>query len=777
MSAPVAADLEEPQESPGRRPWRPGGSWRPGGGSRLPVPAFAARLPRPSEETLWTVGLGVLLAVIALRAGGGFQLGRITGVEMALQVAGGALVAAAVLHHRTERVHGAWAALAFLALAVYTALSILWAVNPSDTWLEANRTLAYLATFCGGVALARLAPQRWSALIGATLLCATIVCTYALLTKALPGTFAQDETFARLREPFGYWNSVGLIAALGVPGALWLGSRRHGHAAVSALAYPALGILVVTILLAYSRGSLLAVAVGAGVWFVAVPLRLRGMAALAAGALGGGAVALWVFAQDALTKDDVPLGLRETAGQQLGLALLAMIVVLTIVGLVALFTAARRPPDPDVRRRAGSAIVVALALVPLVLTAGLALSEKGLGGSISDGWTKLTDPGASLPANDPGRLTAVGSVRARYWDQAFKIAGDEPVLGVGAGGYATARPRYRTDDLAVRHAHGWLPQTVADLGFLGLALSLTALAAWLLAARRTLGLRRGWRSEAIDAERVGLVTLSAIVVTFGVHSFVDFTWFVPGLAVLALLSAGWVAGRGPLGAYAGAPALDPDAPAVPSARERLREGAADRRRLVAAAGVLLVALVAAWQTWQPYRSLTAGQDALALAGERKFDEAREKAEAARDRNPLSVEPLYELGAVELAAGRIDRARAALEEAVRLQPSNSSPWLRLAEHRLLVDGDPQRALQVLGPALFLDPRSGPGTSLFLEAQRRATGAPAGGTPVAPPPGTPPAAGAPGAPADPGAAPAPGVPPAATTPAAPPASTTPDTTTAP
>jgi hypothetical protein len=764
VSSPVAADLDEPPSSPGRRPWRPGGSWRPGSGPRPQVPAVVRRLPRPAEETLWTVGLGLLLAVIALRAGGGFQLGRITGVEMGLQVAGGALVAAAVLHHRTERVYGAWAALAFLVLAVYTALSILWAVNPSDTWLEANRTLAYLATFCGGVALARLAPQRWSALIGATLLCATIVCSYALLTKVLPGTFAQDETFARLREPFGYWNSVGLIAALGVPGALWLGSRRHGHAAVSALAYPALGILIVTILLAYSRGSLLAVIVGAGVWFVAVPLRLRGMAALAAGALGGGAVALWVFAQDALTKDDVPLGLRETAGQQLGLALLAMLAILTLAGLVALFTAARRPPDPQVRRRAGSAIVVALALVPVVLTGGLAFSDKGLGGSISDGWTKLTDPDASLPANDPGRLTAVGSVRARYWDQAFKIVDDEPVLGVGAGGYATARPRYRTDDLAVRHAHGWLPQTVADLGLLGLAVSLSLLVAWLLAARRTLGLRRGWREEAIDAERVGLFTLTAIVVTFGVHSFVDFTWFVPGLAVVALLSAGWVAGRGPLGAHAGAPALDPDAPAVPSVRERVREGAADRRRLVAAVGVFLVALVAAWQTWQPYRSLTAGQDALALAGERKFDEAREKAETARDRNPLSVEPLYELGAVELAAGRIDRARAALEEAVRLQPSNASPWLRLAEHRLIVNNDPQRALQVLAPALFLDPRSGPGTSLFLEAQRRAAGAPAGGAPGTPTP-VPPAAAAPG------------TPPAATAPATPPPSPTPDTTTAP
>ena len=36
------------------------------------------------------------------------------------------------------------------------------------------------------------------------------------------------------------------------------------------------------------------------------------------------------------------------------------------------------------------------------------------------------------------------------------------------------------------------------------------------------------------------------VVVFGVHSAIDWTWFVPGNVVPALLLAGWVAGRGPL---------------------------------------------------------------------------------------------------------------------------------------------------------------------------------------------------------------------------------------
>ena len=83
---------------------------------------------------------------------------------------------------------------------------------------------------------------------------ALLVSGYALLTKIFPAWLAEDETYGRLREPFEYWNAVGLTAALGLPPAIWLGARRDGHAGLAALAYPASGVLVLTILLAYSRG-------------------------------------------------------------------------------------------------------------------------------------------------------------------------------------------------------------------------------------------------------------------------------------------------------------------------------------------------------------------------------------------------------------------------------------------------------------------------------------------------------------------------------------------
>ncbi|MBA3327775.1 MAG: hypothetical protein H0T43_05695 [Solirubrobacterales bacterium] len=131
----------------------------------------------------------------------------------------------------------------------------------------------------------------------------------------------------------------------------------------------------------------------------------------------------------------------------------------------------------------------------------------------------------------------------------------------------------------------------------------------------------------------------------------------------------------------------------------------------------LIALVAAWTAWQPLRSSNAGQDALAALDRRDVDEARELARTARDRNRLSVDPLYELAVIESAAGREVAARRALEQAVRLQPRNPDPWLRLAEFELFTLDRPRVALTAIRPALFLDPRSSDAIGVFLAATRR------------------------------------------------------------
>jgi tetratricopeptide (TPR) repeat protein len=655
-------------------------------------------------------GLGVCIAVaaaaISFGAGGGVALGSATTVEILLVLLAGVVVAIAALRFPLHGdLPGAGTLALLVGLAGLTGLSVVWSVQPSDTWLETSRVLAYVATFAVGLVLVRAMPGRSPAVLGGVLAAGVAVCGYALVTKVFPGALGADEIYSRLREPYSYWNAVGLEAALAAMACLWLGTRREGHAGVNALAYPALGVLLVAMALSYSRGAMLALAIGVAFWLWAVPhRRLRTCAVLGVSAAAAAVVVAWAFSRDALSKDRVPVDLRAAAGHELGVLLAVMVLLLLAAGLAIGFAGASRRWPADVRRRTGIAVVIVAALVPVGIATNAALSSRGLGGSVSHAWHNLVDPHVVTPPNDPSRLTAVASVRARYWNEALKIFKDHPFKGVGVGGYATARPRYRADKLEVRHAHGYVVQVLADLGLLGLAVSLAALAAWIVAALRTTALRRRPGPEPPSAERVALIALTSIVIVFGVHSFVDWTWFVPGNACVGLLCAAWVAGHG---GRPGAVSLRP-----PGLR------AISPARALAAAGVIVTALIAAWSIWQPLRAANAGDDALAALEAGNIPKARADALAAHDRNPLSPEPLYVLSAVEAAGGRNSKALDALEEAVHLQPSNPETWLRLADFELNSLNRPSAAVRHLSASLYLDPRSTTALQSFLDASRRA-----------------------------------------------------------
>jgi hypothetical protein len=697
-----------------------------------------------------TAAIALVLAATAFVADGGLRLERTTYVEIALMGLGALLCAAALLlpHARSQRLHGAPALFALALLTAYTALSIMWSLAPSDSWIEANRTFAYLSAFAGTMALARLAPGRWSAVLHGIALAAVVVSAWAVLTKVFPGALAGDETYARLRAPFDYWNSVGLNAAVGVVALLWLGARRSGRPAVNALAWPGIALCEVALMLSYSRGALLALAVGLVFWFAVVPLRLRSAVVLLGASAGTAALVAWAFAMTGLSTDELPIELRADTGHELGALLLLLLVLLLGLGLAAGFLAAERPASLRAKRIAGRALLGVLAAVPVIVLIALATAPGGIDGQVSDGWEKLTNPNAATPANDPERLTKTSSVRARYWEEAFDVHGVSPWVGTGAGAYATVRNRFRTGTLFVRHAHGYVPQTLADLGWAGLAVSLLALVLWGWAALRTAGLRPRDRGLPWDAERVGMAALIAVALVFGTSSAVDWTWFVPANALMGLIAAAWVIARPPLrtrlqvaalasvvqdapsSARDGGPLWAPSATEPPPpAADVAGPGAVDvaeaqwRRRarfpwLPAAAAALVLALAgaAAWAAFQPVRAVHAGDAAIDRLERGELEAAVSIAEIARDRNPLSPEPLWELAFVEEQRGRLANAEDALQEAVRLQPANAETWRRLGRFQLSTLNEPADALASFRAAYFLDPRNPVSTSDFLEASR-------------------------------------------------------------
>jgi Tfp pilus assembly protein PilF len=693
------------------------------------------------RRALWwpTLLTAAIFCLITFHAKGGLNAESLISTEMALTLATGVVVAASVLLAPPgARSYGLWPLGLLLAFAALAAISIVWSVQPDASWQESGRLLAYSGVFGAGVALVRVVPDRWPAILGGLTLAAVVVCGYALLSKIFP-SIAPLDFVARLNEPYGYWNAVGLAAAIGVICCMWLGARRDGHALLRALSYPAIGLMLLTLVLAYSRGALAALAVGLLAWFCVVPLRLRGATLLIAGALGAMAVAAWDFSNHALSSEGVPLAERAAAGHQLGALVAAMLVVLTLVGVAIGFQSARRAPSLLIRHRAGVALLAAIALALVAFAGALAHSQRGFTGSISHTFDTLTNPNAKQPPNTASRLTAVASVRARYWKEAFQVFDAHPLLGAGAGGYATAHLRYESETFEVQHAHGFIVQTLADLGVVGLILVLALLLAWMAAAGRPThpfnrrwtswrawlqvrsGARPGWHGlherelRRYTPERIGMLSMLCLVVVFGAHSLIDWTWYVPGNACVALLCAGWLAGRGELVAT---PAEgDISASASPRPRPR-KAGAAvpgspaawrwpeawpqpSRTRAAVAGAVIVAALLATWSQWQPQRSEEAAQQADAQLKAHHEAAAFAAAASAVSRDPLSIWALFTLANVQSGAGQPRLAQATLEKAVRIQPSNPQAWLALGRYEIQ-DGDAAGAVGALQAAVYLNP---------------------------------------------------------------------------
>ena len=398
----------------------------------------------------------------------------------------------------------------------------------------------------------------------------------------------------------------------------------------------------------------------------------------------------------------------------------------------------------------------------MILLIALASAPGGIDGQVSKAWDQLTNPNAATPANTPDRLTATSSVRARYWEEAFDVHGVSPWIGTGAGAYATVRNRFRTGTLYVRHAHGYVPQTLADLGWAGLALSLLALGLWGWAAlrdgraatarpRAAVG-RRAGRHRHAGRDRARLRRQLARRL-----DLVRARQRADGAARRGLGDRAPAAAHAARGRGAGAPRrrrLRPTARArAGRCGRRTREPAppladvagpgalpvaeAQWRRderfpwLPAGAAVLVLALAltAGWAAFQPVRAVHAGDAAIERLERGALDAAVSIAQIAHDRNPLSPEPLWELGYIEEQRGRLANAEDALEEAVRLQPANAETWRRLGRFQLSTLNQPADALASFRAAYFLDPRNPASASDFLEASR------ANGRPAAPPPATP------------------------------------------
>src|SRR3954470_21322910 len=489
----------------------------PADGTGVPTrtwPRIGRPDPRGVTAAGWLgIGLGAAL-VYAAFADGAIALP----MEARLQVGVAALALlafGALLFGRGVRASSTtagWTGLALLvAFAAYSGLSLAWSIAPDGSWGELNRTLAYALVVAVGLVVGSSLPRVLERGALALLVIATAVALYALAGKAIPGVhvgpvdFNHTAFFSRLRAPLSYWNALSLLCVLAIPAALRAAVERRPAALVAAV------LLLTTVGLTYSRGGVAVLLVALVVLLAVGPDRLR-LAATAAAAVLGAAPALAVgFARDDLTHDLVPVAQREGDGLLFLAALVAGIAIAVALGGYVLPRTAR----VDVpRRRALSIAAVGAVVAVLLAVAGLAASDRGIGGTITHGFDSFKSVKFERQ-NDPARILQTNSGnRWVWWSEAAGAWADRPLEGWGAGSFVLLHHRYRHNSLEVLQPHSVPLQFMAELGLIGALLGLGGLG--LLAAAAVRRALEPTRSE----DRYAAALLAAVAAWL-VHMWFD----------------------------------------------------------------------------------------------------------------------------------------------------------------------------------------------------------------------------------------------------------------
>jgi hypothetical protein len=605
------------------------------------------------------------------------------------------------------------------AFAVWNGITVFWSVASAQTWLEVNHVVTYLVVLGLGIVIGSSYARALEVVAVGFLWVVLAVSVYALGQKLFPGLHVrglfdlnQTGPLPRLQEPLGYWNALALFVAFAVPLALAVASdpARSGRARIGALC--AIELMVLTIVFTYSRGGLLALAIALVVGISVSGNRLRSAMWLGASLATTLPVMVLGLVSPQLTRAGEKLSSRESGG-----AILAVLLVLSLVALVA---GARKllVLEPQVRIEASRVPALRrLALagaggVVLAVVLALAVSSRGLTGTISHAWQTFT---TTQPASnyDPNRLLSADSQnRWVWWNEAAGAFTDRPVGGWGAGSFAVVHRLYRRDTLTVQQPHSVPLQFLAETGIVGALLALGALVLLLRA-----GLAAVRRREPGSARLLAAGAFAAVL-AYAIHSLYDWDWEIPAVTLPVFLL---------LGVLVASRARVPEANIRnANARPGLRLG---RRAGWLAAGTLWLG-VFALSIELPNLAASKASAALVNASASSsaaLAQAHSDAQTASAIDPVSDAGLRAQAALALHQGQLGDAQIDLQDAVRREPSDAQAWNQLAYVEILLR-DYAPALDAARHAVALDPQS-LNTINYVRAQL--LNAPPGSSPTATP----------------------------------------------
>jgi tetratricopeptide (TPR) repeat protein len=496
----------------------------------------------------------------------------------------------------------------------------------------------------------------------------------ALLSRLIPGLPGGDEEIARLLPsargrlsyPIGYWNGTAALLALGVVLMTWLGAAAGsvlGRAA-SVATIPMLGL---GIYLASSRGGFAALVVGVIVLIALGPDRLRLSTAALVGAVGGGLAVALASGQTALL-DATNSASADNQGAELLGATVACMFFAGVLYLVLDGAVGRVRVSPRGAR-------IGLAIGAVAVVAGLVAVNP----------SERFDEFKSVPTSEgAGRADFIsshlasgsGSGRWQFWGVALDAFEDQPVHGIGAGGYANYWNQHAPISRATKQAHSLYLEILGELGPLGLLMLLGFL---IVPIWRGASARLGW-PDGEAGVAIALVSAGAL------SAAIDWVWQIPAVFGIVIVALALLAGP--------SLAVREDG----KARPRERDSA-----LLWRIGILIVAiagLLLAGDQLLAKRSLDASQSA---AREGNLGDAADQARTAIALEPWAAQPRLQLALLEESAGDLAGARRSTAAAIDRSPDDWSLWLvraRIATR----EGRLPEARTALAQARRLNPRA-------------------------------------------------------------------------
>jgi O-antigen ligase len=555
---------------------------------------------------------------------------------------------------------------AFGLLTVWMLISASWSGDTTSAVLEAERTLVYVA----GLAALLLVSRRGAigSLLAGALFAVAVTSAYGLVGRLFPSVHAVGgiADTGRLAEPVGYWNGLGILAAMGA--IIAIGLAAHARTVPGRIvAIATLPVVVSALYFTYSRGAWIAFAFGLA---AAIALDRRRWFLLATVLAAAPLLVLDVLVgatSSALTHASSRVGPTASQGHRLALVIVVSMVGLMVIAWGLHILEQRFEPSAAVTRFGHIATLAAVLLIVIFV-----LVRFGSPIAIAtDTYNRFSEPppgGFNGTAAHAGKnlnlrlFSLSGNARAELWRIGWTDVKSHEALGSGAGTYEQYYLQHRTSGLKVRNAHNLYLETLADLGPVGLLLLIAGLVAPLVA---------GIRARGEDA---------LVPVAFGgfaaylLHAGADWDWQMTAITLTALACAVGLLTSAPTGmrpfqlsgrgvrtgilaaiavlAVCALVGLRGNAAAAASQR------AASVDHWVAAEGDARTAVT--WEPWSADARIALG---VALLGEGRNADARTAFKAAIQRDSRSWEAWYDLARASTGTAR----QAALAHAKHLDP--------------------------------------------------------------------------------------------------------------